>query len=153
MVTAGTELTGALANGLYYSPGAFSLKNVTAEKVTLVAAGKISFIGTNSINVVDNGATATGPGPWDPTGLGVFSNHINDGMPCNNLAVNWSGSSHTWSGVQYAPFGKVDMSSSSNSAFNGAIIAYTISLPGANSSVIYDNTFTGVVITTLSLTD
>lgn len=155
IVPDGTVFNGAtLTNGLYYSAGSFTVKNSTAEKVTLVAAGQISFIGTNSINVIDDAATSgVSPGPWDPTGLGVFSNYINDGSPCNNTAINWSGSSHAWSGVQYAPFGKVDMSGSTNSAFNGAIIAYTISLPGSNSSVIYDNTFTGVVITTLALTD
>ena len=154
VVPNGTVFDGVtLANGLYYSPGSFTVKNSTAEKVTLVAAGQIAFIGTNTINVTDNPVTAALPGPWDPTGLGVFSNHINDGTPCNNTAINWSGSAHSWSGVQYAPFGKVDMSGSTNSAFNGAIIAYTISLPGSSSSVIYDNTFTGVVITTLSLTD
>ncbi len=141
-----------LPSGLYYSPGSFSMHNVTADGVTFVAAGQITLTGTNNINADGNPAT-TEVGPWDPTGLGVFSNYINDGSPCNNTAVNWSGSAHNWSGVQYAPFGKVDMSGASNAAFNGAIIAYTISLPGSNSSVIYDNTFTGVVITTLSLTD
>lgn len=149
----GTAYNGVtLPNGLYYSPGSFSMHDVTAESVTLVAEGKISFTGSNTINS-DGDPVTTTDGPWDPTGLGVYSEHIDDGSPCNNTAIDWSGSMHEWSGVQYAPNGKVDMSGADNSTLNGGIIAYSISLPGAGTSISYDPTFTGVEITTLSLTD
>lgn len=144
--------TETLADGLYYSPGSFSLHDVTASSVTLVAEGQITLTGTNNINA-DGDPLTPDAGPWDPTGLGLFSTHIDDGSPCNNTAIDWSGDAHNWSGVQFAPNGKVDMSGASNSSLNGAIIAYTISLPGSGTSISYDDTFTGVAITTLALTD
>lgn len=153
VVPDGTAYNGVtLPNGLYYSPGSFSMHDVTAESVTLVAEGKITFTGSNTINS-DGDPVTTTDAPWDPTGLGVYSEHIDDGSPCNNTAIDWSGSMHEWSGVQYAPNGKVDMSGADNSTLNGGIIAYSISLPGAGTSISYDPTFTGVEITTLSLTD
>ena len=68
-----------------------------------------------------------------------------------DIAIQWSASNNIWAGVQYAPNGRVVMSSADGSTFNGSIIAYRIDLSGANINITYDDTFTGIPVTSLRL--
>ncbi|MDH5422718.1 MAG: pilus assembly protein TadG-related protein [Acidimicrobiia bacterium] len=138
----GATLSGPLADGIYFAEGDLVLQAFSANAATFVATGQIEIKGV--ANVLTS--------PFDSTGLGVFSDF--PGVPkCTglDLAINWSGSSHTWSGAQYAPNGLIDMSGASNSSVNGSIIAYRIDLSGANIAITYDNSFTGVPVTSLRL--
>lgn len=138
----GTTLSGALADGIYFVDGDLTLSAITVNSGTFVATGLIKLQGT--ANTVTS--------PYDSTGLGLFSD--NPGVPdCtgSDLAIQWSGSSHVWSGAQFAPNGRIDMSGASNSSVNGSIIAYRIDLSGSTISITYDNTFTGVEVTSLRL--
>ncbi len=135
-------LSGALADGIYFVNGKLTLSAVTVNSGTFVATGVIKLQG------VANTVTS----PYDSTGLGLFSD--NPGVPdCTggDLAIQWSGSSHVWSGAQYAPNGRIDMSGASNSSVNGSIIAYRIDLSGSGVTITYDDSFTGVEVTSLRL--
>lgn len=137
-----------LSRGLYFVDGNVSLKNVIGEGVTIVATGQITLVGQNLVN--------TDPGdpskvPWDPTGLSLFSTYQGAVESCNRNAIKWSGSSHVWGGIQYAPFGNIDMSGADNSTFQGSIIAYNINLSGAAMSISYNDDFEGTPSTIINL--
>ena len=44
-----------------------------------------------------------------------------------------------WTGIIYAPGGRVKMSSASNSSLNGSIIALATDLSGSSMSLVYDS--------------
>jgi hypothetical protein len=116
-----------LPGGLYFVDGRLSMNDVTGEGVTIVATGTIDLTGTNEINRTDP--------PWDPDGLGLFSNRNAPTGACNPWVIRWSGSDHRWGGIQYAPYGLIQMSGASNSSFQGSIVAYRVDLSGANISI------------------
>lgn len=135
-------LSGTLADGIYFVNGKLTLGSITATSATFVATGVIKLQGTAN----------TVLSPFDTTGLGLFSN--SPGVPdCTggDIAIQWSGSLHQWSGAQYAPNGRIDMSGASNSSMNGSIIAYRIDLSGSGVSIVYDDSFTGIEVTALRL--
>lgn len=141
-----------LASGLYYVDGDVDIRqNVVGEHVTIVATGQIQIRGNG--NLVNTITDATDPlyGPYDPTGLALFSTYRNGVASCNRDAIKWSGSSHDWGGIQYAPYGNVDMSGASNVSFNGSIIAYNINLSGSDMTISYNDDFEGTPFTIINL--
>ncbi|MDH5616094.1 MAG: pilus assembly protein TadG-related protein, partial [Acidimicrobiia bacterium] len=95
-----------IAPGVYYVDGDVDLHDVSGEHVTIVATGQISLTGTNLVNTI---TVDTDPlyGPYDPSGLALFSTYQNSIESCNRNAIKWSGSAHIWGGIQYAPFGNI----------------------------------------------
>ena len=87
----------------------------------------------------------------DDSGLALFSTYRDGTASCNRDAIKWSGSAHDWGGIQYAPFGNVDMSGASNVAFNGSIIAYNINLSGSDMTISYNDEFEGTPSTIINL--
>ena len=137
-----TVLSGNLADGIYFVDGDLTLQSIVVNSGTFVATGQIKLMG--SVNTLNT--------PHDSTGLGLFSDY--PGVPdCvgGDIAIQWSASNNIWAGVQYAPNGRVVMSSADGSTFNGSIIAYRIDLSGANINITYDDTFTGIPVTSLRL--
>ncbi len=132
----------SLASGLYYVDGNVSLNRVSGEHVTIVATGQISLTGTNTVNTIVDSSDPN-YGPYDPSGLALFSTYRNATASCNRDAITWSGSNHVWSGIQYAPFGNIDMSGADNSTFDGSIIAYNIKLSGSAINITYNDDFDG----------
>ena len=141
-----------LASGLYYVDGDVDIRqNVLGEHITIVATGQIQVRGNG--NMVNTIADDSNPlyGPYDPTGLALFSTYRNALESCNRDAIKWSGSAHVWGGIQYAPFGNVDMSGASNVSFNGSIIAYNINLSGSDMTISYNDDFEGTPSTIINL--
>jgi Putative Flp pilus-assembly TadE/G-like len=126
-------------SGIYYSPKtgnkAIDLKGVTTAPgvtVTFVAEGQIEMNG--SANITGHSPVATG----GTAPLLMFSNA---GSPpaCNVNAIQYSGNGINWTGLMYAPRGEVQMSSSSNVAVFGSIIAYTVNVSGSDFSINWQN--------------
>lgn len=139
---ADTTLTGPLADGIYFVDGDLTLNSMTINLGTFVATGQINL--TGSANVLNS--------PYDSTGLGLYSDH--PGVPdCvgGDIAIQWSSANNVWAGVQYAPNGRVVMSSADGSSFNGSIIAFRVDLAGSDITIIYDDTYTGIEVTSLRL--
>lgn len=136
--------------GVYFVDGDIDLHDVTGEHVTIVATGQIKMTGTNMVNTI---SVDTDPlyGPYDPSGLALFSTFQNAMESCNRNAVKWSGSSHIWGGIQYAPFGNIDMSGADNSTFEGSIIAFNINLSGSAMNISYNDDFEGTPSTVINL--
>ncbi len=134
--------SGVVSDGLYFVDGDLDLAAIQADKATFVATGQISLIGNaNTLNQ-----------PYMSNGLGLFSNYLQGGTDkCNEIAIKWAGSDHTWSGVQYAPNGAVDMSAADNSSFNGSILAYNMTLAGSAFTMTYDDSYKGEPATTIEL--
>ncbi len=115
------DTTHTLQDGLYYSPcGILINDNDLHGNITLVAETDIDISGSkHTINpYIDD--------------LLAFSNLARGGTDqCSSTAIKFSGSSHNWTGMIFAPTGNVQMAASSNSALHGCIIAYTIDIPGS----------------------
>jgi len=119
--------------GIYYSPktghDAINLKGVTVAPgvtVTFVAEGQIHVIGDGDIT----GYASLTPGGYSP--LVLFSN-AETPPSCSTNAIQFSGSSLTWTGLIYAPNGEVQMSASSTDAtVNGSIIGYSVNISGSD---------------------
>ncbi len=145
---ADVSYSGIIADGLYFSEGDLDLGGISGTGV----GGELyaTFVARGQIHVTGPANTLTGP--WDTTGLSLFSIYNEaQGPKCNVNSIIWSGSSHSWNGVQFAPLGGISMSSASNTTFNGSIIGYTVNLPGADTQISYDNSFPGVPRTYLQL--
>ncbi len=133
--------TSTVATGLYYTTGSISL---SASSMT----GTVTFVtdpplGTNAgtISMSGSGHTLT---PYDSSGLLMFSGHqkqipLSHNSNCTSDAVGLSGSGMDWTGIIYAPGGRVRMSSASNSSLNGSIIALSTDLSGSSLSLVYDS--------------
>ena len=137
-----TVLSNGQADGIYFVDGDLTLQSIVVNSGTFVATGQITLMG--SVNTLNS--------PYDSTGLGLYSDY--PGVPdCvgGDIAIQWSASNNIWSGVQYAPNGRVVMSSADGSTFNGSIIAYRVDLSGANINIQYDDTYTGIPVTSLRL--
>ena len=142
--------SGPITPGVYYIDGDIDVHDMTGEHVTIVATGQITLTGTNTVNTISDPSDPL-YGPYDPTGLALFSTHENGTEACNRNAIKWSGPSHAWGGIQFAPFGNVDMSGATNSTFDGSIIAYNINLSGAGINVSYNDDFEGTPTTVINL--
>jgi hypothetical protein len=80
-------------------------------------------------------------GAYSP--LILFSNAEPPGS-CSTNAIQFSGSSMTWTGLIYAPHGEVQMSASSTDAtINGSIIAYSVSISGSNFQINWQDDTSG----------
>ncbi|MDH5373035.1 MAG: hypothetical protein OEX97_08850, partial [Acidimicrobiia bacterium] len=131
-----------IADGLYFVDGDLELSAIDAGSATFVATGEISLIG--NANTLDS--------PYMTNGLSLFSNYLQGGSDkCNEKAIKWAGADHSWSGVQYAPNGAVDMSAANNSSFNGSILAYNMTLAGSAFNLTYDDTYKSEPATTIQL--
>jgi hypothetical protein len=87
----------------------------------------------------------TGHAPVAAGGYSPLLFFSNAGTPpaCNVNAIKFSGSGITWSGLMFAPNGEVQMSSSSNVAVLGSIIAYTVDISGSNFSINWQDDTSG----------
>jgi hypothetical protein len=131
-------------SGIYYSPktgnDAINLKGVTTAPgvaVTFVSEGEMHVIGDADIT----GYAPVTEGAYSP--LILFSNAEPPGS-CSTNAIQFSGSSMTWTGLIYAPHGEVQMSASSTDAtINGSIIAYSVSISGSNFQINWQDDTSG----------
>ena len=91
-------------------------------------------------------ADLTGYAPVAQSGYSPLLFFSNAGAPpaCNVNAIQFSGSGITWEGLMYAPRGEVKMSSSSNVAVLGSIIAYTVEVSGSDFSINWVDDTSGV---------
>jgi hypothetical protein len=130
-------------SGIYYSPKtgnkAIDLKGVTTAPgvtVTFVAEGQIEMNGAADI---------TGHAPVSAGGYSPLLMFSNAGSPpaCNVNAIQYSGNGINWTGLMYAPRGEIQMSSSSNVAVFGSIIAYTVDVSGSDFSINWQDDTTG----------
>jgi hypothetical protein len=132
--------------GIYYSPktgnDAINLKGVSAPgvAVTFVSEGQIQIVGDANITgyaPVNEGA----PSPYSP--LILFSNAQPPGS-CSTNAIQFSGSSMTWTGLIYAPNGEVQMSASSSDAtVNGSIIGHSVNISGSDFQINWQDDSSG----------
>jgi hypothetical protein len=131
-------------SGIYYSPktgnDAIELKGVTTAPgvaVTFVSEGEMHVIGDADIT----GYAPVTEGAYSP--LILFSNAQPPGS-CSTNAIQFSGSSMTWTGLIYAPHGEVQMSSSSTDAtINGSIIAFSVNISGSNFQINWQDDTSG----------
>jgi hypothetical protein len=131
-------------SGIYYSPktgnDAIELKGVSTAPgvtVTFVSEGEMHVIGEADIT----GYAPVTEGAYSP--LILFSNAEPPGS-CSTNAIQFSGSSMTWTGLIYAPHGEVQMSSSSTDAtINGSIIAYSVNISGSNFQINWQDDTSG----------
>jgi hypothetical protein len=142
------DATKTLAPGLYYTTNDIDLSasSINGNGVTFVSAGQISLSGSEHILT-----------PWDPDGLLAFSNHQKDSDPysaanCVSPGVKLSGSTHSWAGIVYAPRSEIEMSGSSNTTFNGALVGWTVKLNGSGLNINYDKRLSSES-STISLTE
>ena len=96
------------------------------------------------IEVGDADITGYAPvtaGAYSP--LILFSNAQPPGS-CSTNAIQFSGSSMTWTGLIYAPHGEVQMSASSTDAtINGSIIAHSVNISGSNFQINWQDDTSG----------
>lgn len=130
-----------VTSGIYYTTGSISL---SASTMT----GTVTFVTDPSLGTNDGTISMSGSGhtlePYDPSGLLMFSNHqkqipLSRNANCTSDAVSLSGSGMDWTGIIYAPGGRVRMSSASNSSLNGSIISLSTDLSGSSMSLTYDS--------------
>jgi len=107
-------VTGRLDDGIYYSECNIQLNvNMSStagvSQVTFVAEGSVDFSGSehNMVAYYENLLIYSNL-DRNPTGDG--------GNQCSNSVVQFSGSTHSWTGLIYAPNGQVQMSGSTNDA-------------------------------------
>jgi hypothetical protein len=114
-------------NGVYVQAGTsgkIKLNGGVGGNVTLVSADEIDLSGSTSTLR-----------PYY-AGLLVFSDGGNDA--CNPPLVKFSGSNINWAGIMFAPHTEINMSFSANATFFGSIIANTVNLSGAQTTITYD---------------
>jgi hypothetical protein len=139
--------TGAPPNGepaLYYVDGDVTLHSMNMSGVTIVATGKIQLVGDDQVLTAPYNYGQPFPSQVQDRALSLFSN--TDPLAsnkCNVDAITWSGSNHTWSGVQFAPNGAIDMQTASNVSVNGSIIGFNIKLAGSETSLLYQEEYEG----------
>lgn len=106
----------SVAPGLHFVEGNVNLYpsgsgTVDLDGVTIVATGSIQ-ISANNVSL----------SPWDPDGVALFANS-NNTPSCSAQAVQLSTTSLTFTGVIFAPYGKVGLYTNSNTSISGAVIA------------------------------
>ena len=110
-------VSGVLQPGVYYVDGSINfstgLSTTVASNVTLVTTGSIN-IASPSMNFT----------PYS-RGLTFFAN-----VTTNNVGLNISGSTGSWTGAAYAPHSNLQFSGSSNMAATGNLIGYTVHISG-----------------------
>lgn len=133
--------TSTVATGLYYTTGSVS---ISASSM----AGTVTFVTDPPLGTNDGTISMSGSGhtlsPYDASGLLMFSGHqkqipLSRSANCTSDAVSLSGSGMDWTGIIFAPGGRVRMSSASNSSLNGSIIALSTDLSGSSMSLVYDD--------------
>ena len=114
---------GVLADGLYYTSDDIDLNgsDLTGNVTFVTSNDEIHFSGSNH-NLQ----------PWDAKGPLAFSNETDS---CSNHVVKFSGSGSSWSGIVYAPNGRIEMSGSGNSNVDGALIGMAVKLTGSSASI------------------
>jgi Flp pilus assembly protein TadG len=134
-------VTSTITTGLYYTTGSVSL---SASSLS----GTVTFVTDPAPGTNDGTITMSGSGhtltPYDSSGLLMFSGHqkqipLSRNANCTSDAVGLSGSGMDWTGIIYAPGGRVRMSSASNSSLNGSIISLSTDLSGSSLSLVYDS--------------
>ncbi len=127
-------------DGLYYVEGDVTVNGKDLSRcdpnITIVATGTIKMVNIDgsSLCAPDNlhfvaYSDLDGAGPQD---LLFFSNQ-NSG--CNPPVINISSSAVTWTGIVFAPDGRIDISGSDLTAIEGAVWGYTVNLSGAYQSI------------------
>jgi hypothetical protein len=133
--------TSTISSGLYYTTGEVSL---SSSAIT----GTVTFVTDPTLGTNDGTISLSGSGhtltPYDSSGLLMFSNHqkqipLSRTANCTSNSVRLSGSGMDWTGLIYAPGGRVQMSAASNSSLNGSIIALSTDLAGSSMSLTYDS--------------
>ena len=126
--------TNTITSGLYYTTGSVSISaSAVSGNVTFVTDPTVPS-GDGTIGLSGSSHVLT---PFDDSGLLLFSNHqkaqpLSRNSNCTSNAVSLSGSSMDWTGIIYAPTGRVQMSGSSNSSVSGSIYALSTDLSGSS---------------------
>jgi hypothetical protein len=130
-------------SGIYYSPHTGN-KAINLKGVTTAPGVTVTFVAEGQIEVIGN-ASMTGYAPIASGGSAPLLFFSNAGTPpaCNVNAIQFSGSGITWTGLMFAPNGEVQMSSSSNVAVLGSIIAYTVDISGSDFNISWQNDTAG----------
>jgi Flp pilus assembly protein TadG len=135
----GTDVTIG-APGIYYTAGDFDLNSsditlvgdALDQGVTFIARGEIKMKSLDDIH----GYEPLIPGGSLPI-LAAAEGYQTYG--CTDKDIKISGSGISWEGLLYAPFGQVDISASTVGAFNGSIIAYTVSVAASSFTITYQD--------------
>lgn len=135
--------TSTITDGIYYTTDSVS---ISASSV----AGTVTFVTDPAIPSNDGTISFSGSGhtltAFDDTGLLLFSNHqkqhpLSRNANCTSNSVSLSGSSMDWTGIVYAPGGRVQMSGSSNTSVSGSIISLAVNLSGSSIEIGYNESF------------
>lgn len=131
-VATGTEITESV---IIVTTGDISMPVGTTMAsgvgVTLVAGGQIDF---KSGSFVGYFGRNDGFGP----GLLAFANG-GGSAGCSSKDVKTAASGITYTGVIYAPYGEIDISTASSSVNNGSLIGFRVTISAASSTVSYDD--------------
>jgi hypothetical protein len=120
------DAAGNLRTGIYYTAGEIDISDSNIKgTATFVAGGRITLGGsTNDVKAYHKMLLA-------------FSNY-DAGTSCGDPGIKMSGSGQQWQGIVFAPRSMVELSGSSNSSFEGTIVARTIRLNGSSLQVKWD---------------
>jgi hypothetical protein len=102
----------------------------------------VTFVSEGSMHITGNAADVTGYAPITSGSSSPVLFFSNAGSPpdCNIIAIQFSGSNMTWTGLIYAPNGSVVMSSSSSSAnIDGSIFAFTVNVSGSDLTITWQD--------------
>jgi hypothetical protein len=117
---------GNLTPGLYYADSSFELSGaLNGTGVTFVTPGHFSLSSSHSYFSA-----------YEPQLL-LFTLEGNPGT-CNAGAINVNASEAEWTGLIYAPYGRVNMSMADNSSLWGSIVGYTVELSGSEIKIFYE---------------
>jgi hypothetical protein len=118
-----------LQDGLYYTSDEIDINvnTIIGDAVTFVAREEISFSGS--------GQTLA---PYVNGLLAYTDKQKPGGSQCASAVISFSGSTQDWSGIIFAPNGKVSLSGSASTTFNGSIISNTIDISGSDQHVQFD---------------
>lgn len=133
------KITSITKDGVYYTTNSdgFDVGSVSGSvrNVVLVAPN-------GPIKISDSSTTfnAYNHASLPKTGILMLSNKIYTGdEACDKFVVAVSGSSVTWNGILWGPRGLIEMSGSTNTAVNGALIGHAVRLNGSNITINYDS--------------
>jgi Flp pilus assembly protein TadG len=113
-----------LKTGIYYST-----QNI--ELGTSELTGQATFVSETLVKIGGGGTKLT---PYHQNVL-AFSNRS---ASCGNAGIELSGSSANWRGILYAPTSLAVVAGSSNSQYQGSILAKEVRLSGSNLTITWD---------------
>lgn len=126
-LTSNTTYTGSglLEPGLYWTTDEIDISGADGGNVTFATPSGIIKVSGSSANFT----------PYEATGVLMFSDRTGN---CDEKAIEMSGSNNNWSGILFAPRGKIVFNGSSNDTLDGSAIGRTIDVSGSSIGVTYN---------------